>query len=240
MAGNLFVGTSGFAYDEWRGPFYPDDIRPTDMLAFYAERFGSVEINYTFRKEPSERTIRTWARTAPEGFMFSVKAHQRITHWLRLSDAADAVDAFVERIRPLGEHLGPVLFQCPPTLERDDALLRRFMRTLPKGLRFAFEFRHPSWAASRTILERAGLAWCHTDVGETSAGGVGDLTTTPFAYLRLRREEYTQDELRLWAERVSSAVAAGSDVFCYFKHEEAGTGPALAARLRELVEGRPL
>jgi len=123
MAGTLYLGTSGFAYDEWKGPFYPPTLRQKEMLPFYAERFPSVEINYTFRQQPAEKTLVTWRDATPETFRFVLKAHQRITHWLRLKDADEAVSAFLERARTLGDRLGPILFQCPPNLPYDRTLI---------------------------------------------------------------------------------------------------------------------
>ena len=119
MSGTLYLGTSGFAYKEWKGPFYPETLKDREMLSFYASRFPSVEINYTFRRQASEKTLATWREQTPEGFEFALKAHQRITHTLRLRDADESVAFFLDRAKLLGDRLGPILFQCPPSLRFD-------------------------------------------------------------------------------------------------------------------------
>jgi uncharacterized protein YecE (DUF72 family) len=237
VVGRLFLGTSGFAYDEWRGTFYPADIRPRDMLASYAARLDSVEINYTFRKHPAARTVERWREAVSGAFVFSVKANQQITHWRRLVDAEEVTAGFLAEVRPLGPHLGPVLFQCPPNLELDAAVLSSFLDPLPADLRYAFEFRHPSWAEARTILAERGIAWCSAETDEEPFE-LPALLAEPFAYLRLRKTAYSDDELRTWAQRIESALDRGRDVYCYVKHEEQGVGPKLAARLGELVGRR--
>ena len=231
VAGRVYLGTSGFAYDEWRGPFYPEGTKREGMLAYYAGRFPTVEINYTFRRHPSERTLAAWREQTPEGFLFALKAHQRITHTLRLADADEAVGLFWERARGLGDRLGPILFQCPPSLRYDRRLLEGFLGGLPP-LRAAMEFRHPSWEEARDLLAEQGVAWCATETDEREAGVV---TTEPFAYLRLRRTDYGEAELAAWAERLRPGLEAGREAFVYFKHEEHGDAPRFAARLGELL-----
>jgi uncharacterized protein YecE (DUF72 family) len=236
MAGTLYLGTSGFAYGEWRGPFYPATIKQSDMLHFYAGRFNSVEINYTFRQQPSEKTLSKWREQTPSGFSFTLKAHQRITHWLRLNDADDAVSLFLDRARALGPRLGPILFQCPPTLHYNRRLIEAFLGFLPPTYRYAFEFRHPSWSESRELLAAQGAAWCVAETDATPFSG-GSIPASPFAFLRLRKESYTDDELRAWAGKLATATAEGSDVYCYFKHEEKGAGPVLAERITRMMVG---
>jgi uncharacterized protein YecE (DUF72 family) len=230
--GTLFLGTSGFAYKEWKGPFYPETLKDREMLGFFAQRFRSVEINYTFRRQPSEQTLATWKEQTPEGFTFALKAHQRITHTLRLRDADDAVSFFLDRVRLLGDHLGPVLFQCPPSLRFDRALIENFAGYLPPTTRYAMEFRHPSWEEARPILAEQGVAWCTAETDESSGG---DPSFEPFGYLRLRKETYDDDEIKRWAERISPALEEGRDVFAFFKHEDKGAGPIFAEKLAELV-----
>jgi uncharacterized protein YecE (DUF72 family) len=234
VAGTLYLGTSGFAYDEWKGPFYPPELRQRDMLPFYASRFGSVEINYTFRQQPAEKTLTTWREATPEGFLITLKAHQRITHWLRLANADEAVSNFLDRVRSLGPKLGAILFQCPPTLQYDRSLIEAFLGFLPPTYRYAFEFRHPSWEAARELLATQGAAWCLAETDEKPAGR-GTLPAEPFSYLRLRREAYSEEELRAWAGRIGDALERGSDVFCYFKHEEKGAGPIMAERMAKVL-----
>lgn len=232
MSGTLYLGTSGFAYKEWKGPFYPETLKDREMLGYYASRFRSVEVNYTFRRQPSEKTLLTWREQTPEGFAFSLKAHQRITHTLRLRDADESVAFFLDRARSLGDRLGPILFQCPPTLRFDRGLIENFVGYLPPMHRFAMEFRHPSWEEAKPILAAQGVAWCTAETDE-SAGG--EPVFEPFGYLRLRKEAYTDEEIAAWGERVKPAIAAGHDVFAFFKHEDKGAGPIFAERLAALV-----
>ncbi|MGH2724218.1 MAG: DUF72 domain-containing protein [Actinomycetota bacterium] len=232
MAGTLFVGTSGFAYQEWKGPFYPEGLKDGDMLPFYSSRFPSVEINYTFRRAPSPKTVAAWGERSPEGFRFALKAHQRITHTLRLADADEAVGAFLERARGLGDRLGPILFQCPPSLRFDRALIERFVGYLPPTFAWAMEFRHPSWEEARELLAEQGVAWCVAETDEREAGAP---TWEPFGYLRLRKEAYGEEDLAAWASAIHGATEAGRDVYCYFKHEEGGDAPGYARRLAELA-----
>ncbi len=231
MAGTLYLGTSGFAYKEWKGAFYPDDVRDASMLAYYSTRFPSVEINYTFRRFPSETTLTTWlSQTGPE-FRFALKANQRITHQLGLADADETVSAFLERVRVLGDRLGPILFQCPPSLRFDRSLIESFLAYLPPMYGYAMEFRHPSWEEAKPIVAAQGAAWCDA---ETEENPVAEITPGPFAYLRLRKDAYSEDELSAWAARITEVLVDGRDVYCYVKHE-AEAAPGRAQRLAELV-----
>lgn len=232
MGGTLYLGTSGFAYQEWKGPFYPEGLRDPEMLPYYAGRFTSVEINYSFRRTPAASTLEAWRERTPPGFRFALKAHQRITHTLRLAHAGEATAAFMDRVRLLDERLGPVLFQCPPSLRFDAELLEGFLRTLPERTRAAMEFRHPSWGAARGALRERGVAWCTAETDEREAG---EPTWEPFGYLRLRKEAYSQDDLAAWAGRIAGALSDGRDVHCYFKHEEKGIGPRFAEHMAKLL-----
>jgi uncharacterized protein YecE (DUF72 family) len=232
VVGTLFLGTSGFAYPEWKGSFYPSDLKEADFLPHYATRFPSVEINYTFRRFPAEKTMRRWAELAPEGFRFAMKANQRITHTRRLRDADQDVSDFLDRARLLGDRLGPILFQCPPSLYFDRGLIESFLAYLPPVAPYAMEFRHESWNEAKGILAENGVAWC---VSETDEKAADDVPAEPFVYLRLRKDTYTDDDLRGWGERVRGAVSAGRDVFAFFKHEEGVAAPRHARRLGDLV-----
>jgi uncharacterized protein YecE (DUF72 family) len=234
MAGTLFIGTSGFAYAEWKGPFYPTTLKQKDMLPYYASKFPTVEINYTFRQQPAEKTLVAWRDATPDGFQMTLKAHQRITHWLRLANADEAVAAFLDKAKILGPRLGAVLFQCPPNLAYDRALIENFVGYLPPTYRYAFEFRHPSWSEAKGLLASQGAAWCTAETDEQPVGD-GPLSADPFAYLRLRKLEYSDEELAAWAGRIGEALARDRDVFCYFKHEDKGAGPILAERMAALV-----
>jgi uncharacterized protein YecE (DUF72 family) len=234
MTGKLFAGTSGFAYKEWKGHFYPEDLKDAEMLPFYASKLPSVEINYTFRRFPVETTLRRWAELAPEGFRLGLKAHGRITHTKRLRDADADVSEFLQRAKLLGEHLGPILFQCPPTLQYDRGLIESFLAYLPPIAPYAFEFRHESWSAARELLAENNVAWCvaETDVAEADRSSI---PSGPFAYLRLRREDYSDEDISAWAKGLEPVLEEGRDVFAYFKHEEGAAAPSYAQRLQELL-----
>jgi uncharacterized protein YecE (DUF72 family) len=232
VAGTSYVGTSGFAYQEWKGPFYPEDLPDTEMLRHYSGRFPSVEINYTFRRYPATKTLTGWAEKTTEDFRFVLKAHGRITHTKRLADADDDVSEFLERARALGSRLGPILFQCPPSLRFDRRLIEGFVGYLPPTFRYAMEFRHPSWEEARGILADQGVAWC---LAETDERDPGARTAEPFGYLRLRKTAYTDDELSGWGAWIRQQVDADRDVFAFFKHEEGAVGPRHAERLLSLM-----
>jgi len=232
VPGSLHLGTSGFAYPEWKGVFYPEGLNAREMLPYFASRFRSVEINYTFRRHPSEKTLTGWRENAPPGFSFTLKAHQNITHRHRLADPEEPVAFFMERARMLGDRLGVILFQCPPSLRFDRDRLEGFIKALPDSGRYAMEFRHASWEEAREFLAERGVAWCTAETDEQKAERDA---WEPFGYLRLRKETYTDEEIRRWADRIASAIDAGHDVYCYFKHEEKGIGPVYAQRLAEIL-----
>jgi uncharacterized protein YecE (DUF72 family) len=234
-AGTLYAGTSGFAYQEWKGPFYPADLPAKKMLSHYSGVLPSVEINYTFRRLPSEAVLEGWRTQTPEGFRLTLKASQRITHTRRLAGAAADVDEFVRRALSLGDRLGVVLFQLPPTLRYGRDLLEGFLAGLPPVVRAAMEFRHESWADPEVakILESHGVAVCSADTDAKALESIQ--VTAPHAYLRLRKEDYAPDEIAAWAARVRTVLDGGRDVYCYFKHEGGGVGPAYAQALLERV-----
>jgi uncharacterized protein YecE (DUF72 family) len=237
VAGNLYVGTSGFAYKEWKGAFYPESLKDAEMLSFYATRLSSVEINYTFRRFPVEKTLKRWAEQAPDGFRLGLKAHGRITHTKRLRDADADVSEFLQRARLLGERLGPILFQCPPSLQFDRGLIESFLAYLPPIAPYAFEFRHESWAEARDLLAENRVAWClaETDAAEADRSSI---PSEPFAYLRLRREDYSDEDVSAWAAGIRTTLEAGRDVYAYFKHEEGAAAPRWAQHLQWLVSDR--
>jgi len=230
----LYVGTSGFSYPPWRGSFYPPELPEQQLLGFYAKRFATVEINNTFHRMPKAELLERWAGQVPPDFRFALKAPQRITHWQRLRDTDEAVSYFFGVAGVLRQRLGPVLFQIPPDLPKDLALLRGFLRSLPlKYYRVAFEFRHPSWfdAEVEELLRRNGVALCLAD-GQNEFE-VPLWASADWGYLRLRRPEYPVQLLEEWLRRL--AELPWREVFIFFKHEDEGRGPRLARQLIELA-----
>jgi uncharacterized protein YecE (DUF72 family) len=226
----IWIGTSGYSYAEWKGTFYPKGLPSSKMLAYYVERFSTVEVNVTFYRMPTADLVAGWAAATPERFAVTLKAPRRITHERRLRGAADLTAVFCERARLLGPKLGALLFQLPPFLKKDVPLLEEFLATLPAAVRVAFEFRHASWHddAVYAALARAGAALCIADGEKLSTPFV---PTARYGYLRLRDEGYEPADLARWARAIEEHLAGWDDVFVYFKHEESGKGPALAAAL---------
>ena len=236
----LLVGTSGYAYKEWRGSFYPEKLPEKQMLEFYSRRLSTVEINYTFYRLPSARTLEEWVPKTPEGFTFALKANQKITHVLRLRNTEALVEAFLAGAAPLAAagRLGPLLLQLPPQFRADAAVLKDFLASLPAlpALRWAMEFRHPSWFGDTTLqlLEERGVALC---VAETDDRSTPEHRTAPFGYFRLRKTDYSPAELRAWRERFAALQAQGSDLYVYFKHEASGAAARFAAQLLATAPG---
>lgn len=228
----LRVGTSGYAYKEWKGSFYPKKLADREMLRFYSRHFPTVEINNTFYRMPTESLVEKWAGEVPEGFAFSLKAAQKITHVQRLRDCESTVLRFLEAASVLsGERrLGPVLFQLPPTFRADLNALEGLLQLRPAAFRFALEVRHPSWHTQATydLLRKHETALC---LAETDKETPPLVLTADFAYVRLRREAYTPRQLATWKQRLAEWVKSGIDVYAYLKHEEAGRAPAYARRL---------
>jgi uncharacterized protein YecE (DUF72 family) len=228
----LFVGTSGWAYPTWKPDFYPAKLAQKKFLEHYATQLNTVEVNFTFRQLVKETTIQNWIEQTPASFRFGVKAHQVITHIKRLKGTEDFLPRFLATIEPLANagKLGPVLFQLPPNLKADAALLKDFLAVVPRGLPSAFEFRHDSWFADSTweILKSRGVALC---VAETEERTTPDVVTGPFAYYRFRKPSYTEEERRGMGARIGEHIAAGRDVFAYFKHEETPEGALNAVEL---------
>jgi uncharacterized protein YecE (DUF72 family) len=231
-----WIGTSGFQYPEWRGTFYPEKFPTAKMLPFYAERFSTSEINYTFYRIPNSKTIETWDSSTPEHFRFGLKAPQKVTHVAKLRNCAELLDVFQRVVSGLGSKLGPVLFQLPPSFKKDAALLDEFLSNLPAGVRAAFEFRHSSWFDDEVFghLQKHSAALC---IAESSDLVTPSLATTDFGYLRLRREDYEKADLARWAKFIEAQKEHWSHTFVYFKHEESGIGPQLAAQLAKELEG---
>jgi uncharacterized protein YecE (DUF72 family) len=226
----VLVGTSGYSYKEWKGTFYPDDLKAADMLHFYADRLATVEINNTFYRMPTASVLEHWAEQVPGGFTFVLKGSQRITHMKRLRDVADPVDYFFRTAATLGPKLGPVFFQLPPNFQKDVPRLREFLALLPADRPVAFEFRHESWFDEETYaaLREKGAALCAADTDNSGEEGAPIVPTACWGYLRLRRAEYDDAALGAWIDRVHAQP--WERAFVFFKHEDAGKGPAMAAR----------
>ena len=237
MAPRVQVGTSGYNYPEWRGTFYPEKFSTDKMLAYYAERFPTVEINYTFYRMPTETLLAGWVAGTPDGFTFTLKAPRRITHDAKLQRCEDALQAFCRTARTLGPRLAVLLFQLPPTMKKDLAVLQAFLDLLPEGLRAAFEFRHTSWFDPDVYeaLRSRRVALCVADSEKLSTPLE---LTADYAYFRLRDEGYQQADIERWADAIRGLDGA-RDAFVYFKHEEQGLGPEFARRLIEAIERGP-
>jgi uncharacterized protein YecE (DUF72 family) len=228
----LFVGTSGFAYASWKPGFYPAKLPAKQFLQHYAGRLNSTEVNYTFRQLPKADTLKAWVEATPAEFVFSLKAHMRLTHILKLKDAASFLEVFFRAIDPLrsARRLGPVLYQLPPTLKCDVATLTDFLALLPTDLRHAFEFRHASWLHDDVyaLLERYGAALC---LAESEKLVVPQVITAPFVYARLRKPDYTEEDRLEIARRAGDILGNGRDLFVYFKHEDSPQGALYAEEL---------
>ena len=228
----VWAGTSGYSYKEWKGNFYPEDLDNDEMLGFYAGELPAVEINNTFYRMPTDKLLATWAEQVPPDFRFAIKASRRITHKKCLKDAEEETEYLTRTVSTLGDRLGEILFQLPPYLKKGVDRLEGFLAQLPKGTRAAFEFRHPSWYEDE-VFEKLGAAGAALCIAE--AGGEADapnVATADWGYLRLRRTDYSDEDLAAWAERVRSHP--WSDAFVFFKHEDEAAGPAFAKRFLEL------
>ena len=229
-----WVGTSGYNYPEWKGSFYPDKLPAAKMLPFYAQSFTTVEINYTFYRVPNAKTLAGWDRDTPQGFRLTLKAPKRITHIARLKDCAELLEYFLRVSATLGAKLGALLFQLPPYFRKDLPVLDAFLAQLPEGTCAAFEFRHASWMEAEVFarLRARNLALCIADSEKFSTPLE---ITASYGYFRLRDEGYTPEELRRWAELIRTNTSGCSDVYVYFKHEEAGKGPQFARILLQAL-----
>jgi uncharacterized protein YecE (DUF72 family) len=229
------VGTSGYSYKEWKGTFYPEDLPAAKMLPYYGERFDSVEINNTFYRMPDAKMVAKWGEQVPEGFTFVLKAPQRITHQKKLAGASAEVAYLFEMGATLGSKLGPVLFQLPPYLKKNAALLHEFVAELPEQGKVAFEFRNASWFDEEVyaILRERDIALCAADTDEVTDLDALLVPTASWGYMRLRRTEYAAGELEAWAKRVEGQ--AWSEAYVFFKHEDEGKGPRFAVQFRAML-----
>ena len=232
----LYAGTSGWAYPSWKPDFYPQKLAQAKFLQFYATQLNAVEVNFTFRQLLKDTTAQKWIAETPPGFRMSVKAHQVITHIKRLKKTEDFLPRFLGTIEPLAQagKLGPLLFQLPPNLKADTGLLEEFLAVLPRGVPSAFEFRHASWFADEVfeLLKRHNRALC---VAETEEHITPDVVTGEFCYYRYRKPTYTAEERREMISRIQQHLAAGRNVFAYFKHEETPEGAKYAVDILKEV-----
>lgn len=236
MTAQVTIGTSGYAYKEWKGPFYPEKLPAAKMLGYYAARFETVEINNTFYQMPKAASLESQAKQVGERFVFAFKAPGRITHQKRLKDVGDAVSYMWQTLDTLGARLGPVLYGLPPNMKKDVPRLAAVLAMTPPGRRVAVEFRHESWFDDETYaaLRASGAALCIADSEEHS---VPFIATAAWGYLRLRRPDYDDAALASWAARIRAAE--WTDALVYFKHEDEGRAPALAERLRTALAQLP-
>jgi uncharacterized protein YecE (DUF72 family) len=231
----LYVGTSGYSYKEWKGSFYPEKIPAKDMLRYYSERLSTVEINATFYRMPQPSMLENWKEQVPPEFRFSLKASQRITHFKRLKETDEETRYFLETASVLGDQLGVVLFQLPPNMKKDLARLETFLAQLPPATPAAFEFRHPTWFDDDVLdlLRSQNRPLVVSDTDDMPTTYIDK--TADWGYLRLRRVNYSEENLIEWAARIRDQN--WKETFLFFKHEDAGTGPKLAAQFLKLSNG---
>ncbi len=233
----ILVGTSGYNYPEWKGSFYPPDLSAAKMLPFYASKFKTVEINYTFYRMPTSKIVAGWAAQVPPEFRFTLKAPKRITHdkRLRAAEVADSLRTFVTVAGELGPQLAALLFQLPPNFKKDIVLLNEFLSLLPPKTTAAFEFRNASWLDDEvySALKARNIALC---IADSEARQTPAISTADYAYLRLRDEGYGDADIARWTETAKQLATTAADVFVYFKHEDEGKGAAFGQQMMQLLE----
>jgi uncharacterized protein YecE (DUF72 family) len=237
---DLRIGCSGWSYKDWRGPFYPPEVKVRDHLAYYATRFSTAEINATFYGLPSDKTVRAWRDHVPDGFLFAWKASRFLTHSRKLDDAKDSLDLMLDRMAPLGDRFGPILFQLPPSMRLDRDRLAAFLKLLPRGRRATVEFRHPSWyeAAIFALLAEHDVSLCLSDHHDAPAPWE---VTAGWVYVRGHgpggryHDRYPDADLKSLAGRIKDWRSQGKDVFCYFDNDIKSAAPQDADRMVQLT-----
>ena len=231
----IWIGTSGFQYPEWKGTFYPSDLSEKKMLGYYARHFTTTEVNYSFYRIPAVKTLANWAGETPTPFRFTLKAPQQITHFQRLRDCRGVLERFWDAAQTLKDKLGVVLFQLPPDLRKDVQLLSAFLADIPREMKSAFEFRHPSWFDEEVFatLRAIEAALCIADSEKLSTPAQ---FTADYAYFRLRDEGYQPADIERWTSVIREQQNRLKDIYVYFKHEESGIGPKLAKQMMELLK----
>jgi uncharacterized protein YecE (DUF72 family) len=238
VAGRLYAGTSGFSYPAWKPAFYPKEVPSKKFLEYYATRLNSVEVNYTFRRLAPAKVFEGWLAATPSGFAFTCKAHQNLTHILKMREAESFTELFLKSLEPLraARRLGPILFQFPPTFKCDLERLDAYLPLLPSDLRYAFEFRHASWLDDAVYerLKKRNIALC---LAESDRLEIPQVLTADFTYFRLRKGDYSEAARAEIAERTGSLLGDGRDVYVYFKHEEDPNGALWAEDLHKRFPG---
>ena len=233
----ILVGTSGYNYPEWKGSFYPADLPAAKFLPYYASKFPTVEINYTFYRMPTPKLIAGWRTQVPAEFRFTLKAPKRITHdrRLRAADVAESLQGFITAAAELGPQLAALLFQLPPNFKKDVGLLSEFLSLLPPKTPAAFEFRNASWLddAVYDALRARNIALC---IADSESRETPLVSTASYAYLRLRDEGYGDADIAQWAQTARTLGERASDVFVYFKHEDEGKGAAFGQQMMQLLQ----
>ncbi len=236
----VHIGTSGWHYQHWKGPFYPEGLPDDRILEHYVTTFHTAEINNTFYQLPAEKTVAKWRDSVPDGFLFAVKGSRYMSHVKKLKDPGEPVSTFVGRVGLLGDKLGPILFQLPPRWHSNTERLQSFLRELPGDLKYSFEFRDSDWfnAETEQALRDAGAAFCIYDLDGTEAPHT---VTADFTYVRLHgpdgayQGKYDDEALSRWAREFADWSKQGTEVFCYFDNDENGYAAVNALRLQELV-----
>ena len=233
----LYVGTSGWAYTIWKPDFYPKNVASKNFLKYYATQLTAVEVNYTFRRNLTEKAASGWMADVGPNFRFALKANQYITHIRRLQNVEEPMQRFLATLQPLATQLGPVLFQLPPTTKADVSVLRDFLALLPRSFKAAFEFRHPSWFADEVyqILRDHNATLC---IAETEKLTTPEVRTASYVYFRFRQPSYSADDLNKLAERIERCVADGLETYAFFKHEEDPRSPLNAVALLNSVKAK--
>jgi uncharacterized protein YecE (DUF72 family) len=243
MSTKNYIGTSGWNYKNWKSDFYPEELKQSEWLSFYQEKFNTVEVNNSFYQLPIEKTLKSWKEAVGDTFQFAVKASRYTTHNKKLKDPRESTDKFFAAVDHLGKALGPVLFQLPPNWRYNGERLQEFLSSLPEGLRYVMEFRDESWINEESIgiLEKFGVAFCIYNMGNYTTPMP---TTADFVYVRLHgpdtREKYqgsySGQALRAWADRITGWNKGRKDVYLYFNNDRGGHAHADAIRLKEMLE----
>ena len=230
----IYVGTSGYSYKEWKGSFYPEALPAKEMLSYYASRLHAVELNNTFYRMPQPSMIESWKTQVPEDFRFAVKAPQTITHFRRLNNAGPQTQLMLKTVAALEGRLGAIIFRLPENMKKDLKRLELFLKELPADTPVVFDFRHPTWFDEEVVelLRSQKRVFCMSDIEDLPESYT--YKTADWGYVRLRRVNYSEADLKKWVKRIKAQK--WKDTYLFFKHEDEGTGPKLAARFIQLTD----